>query len=328
MAKNNSQGAFSKKIVVTGAAGFIGSNFINAMAVRYPEYFFIIVDSLTKAASLSNIAVLKNKNVKFEKTDIRKIPALEKVFKKHKPTDIIHFAAESHVDVSIKNPSLFVETNVLGTSNLLVLSRKYGLKRFHHVSTDEVYGSLGKTDAPFTESSPISPNNPYSASKAGSDLLVRSHHKTFGIDTVITRCSNNYGPHQDATKLIPRFITLLLQDKKVPLYSQGEHIREWIFVDDHVRAIDLVFHKGRSGEVYNVPGHSEHTNKEITELLLKLAGKGPEYIEHVADRPGHDFRYALLGEKIFRELGFKPEVTLEEGLKKTFAFYAHTKSKK
>ncbi len=323
MAKNS----FKKKIIITGGAGFIGSNFVNLMAEKYPQYFFIIVDSLTKAASLSNISVLKNKNVAFEKADIRSMTVLEKVFKKHSPTDIIHFAAESHVDASIKNPSLFVETNLLGTSNLLVLARAHCIQRFHHVSTDEVYGSLGKTDAAFTEASPIAPNNPYSASKAGSDLLVRSHHKTYGIDVVITRCSNNYGPHQDPTKLIPRFITLLLRDKKVPLYSTGEHIREWIFVEDHVRAIDLVFHHGKSGEVYNIPGHSEHTNRTITECLLKLFGKGSEYIEFVADRPGHDFRYALDGKKIFKELKFKPKVSLTEGLKKTYDHYKNLHEK-
>lgn len=312
---------FKKKIIVTGGAGFIGSNFINMMAPKYPEYLFIIVDCLTKAGSKKNITVLKEKNVRFEKTDIREIKKLENIFKKYSPTDIIHFAAESHVDVSIKNPSLFVETNVLGTSNLLVLTQKYKLNRFHHISTDEVYGSLGKDDSPFTETSPIAPNNPYSASKAGSDMLVRSHYKTFGLDVVITRCSNNYGPHQDTTKLIPRFITLLLQNKKVPLYSKGEHIREWIYVEDHVRAIDLVFHRGRSGEVYNIPGLSEHTNLEIAETLLKKVKRGKEFIELVADRPGHDFRYALNGEKIFKELGFKPKVSLVEGIEKTFAFY-------
>ncbi len=315
-------------IIVTGGAGFIGSNFVNMMVIKYPRYFFLIVDCLTSAGSLSNISVLKNKNVQFEKIDICDSRKLEKVFKKYEPTDIIHFAAESHVDASIKNPSLFVETNVLGTCNLLILAHTYRIKRFHHISTDEVYGSLGKKNNSFTESSPIAPNNPYSASKACADMLVRAHHKTFGLDTVITRCSNNYGPHQDVTKLIPRFMSLLLRDKKVPLYSRGEHIREWIFVEDHVRAIDLVFHKGKSGEIYNIPGHSEHTNHEITEIILRLARKGPDYIEHVADRPGHDFRYALNGNKILKELGFRSKVTLEEGISKTFKYYAHKKSRK
>jgi dTDP-glucose 4,6-dehydratase len=312
---------FEKKIIVTGGAGFIGSNFINMMAPKYPEYLFVIVDCLTKAGSKKNITVLKEKNVRFEKVDVREVKKIENIFKKYLPTDIIHFAAESHVDVSIKNPSLFVETNVLGTSNLLVLAQKYKLNRFHHISTDEVYGSLGKDDVAFTETSPIAPNNPYSASKAGSDMLVRSHYRTFGLNVVITRCSNNYGPHQDVTKLIPRFITLLLQNKKVPLYSKGEHIREWIYVEDHVRAIDLVFHKGQSGEVYNVPGPSEHTNLEIANTLINKAKKGKGFIELVADRPGHDFRYALDGEKIFKELGFKPKVSLEKGIEKTFTFY-------
>ncbi len=319
---------FIKKIIVTGGAGFIGSNYVNSMSKKYPGYLFIIVDCITSVGTLENITVLNRKNVCFEKVDIRHVLQLEKVYRKHTPTDCIHFAAESHVDMSIKNPSIFVETNVLGTNNLLVLHRKYKLNRFHHISTDEVYGSLTLKELAFKETSQIAPNNPYSASKASSDLLVRSHVKTFGLNAVITRCSNNYGPRQDITKLIPRFITLLLQNKKVQLYSRGEQIREWIYVDDHVRAIDLIFHKGMCGEIYNIPGFSEHTNKEITDILIKKAHKDENFIEFVADRPGHDFRYALNGDKIFRELNFKPQISLEEGIRMTFSFYEKRKSKK
>src|SRR3989344_718406 len=317
-----------KIILVTGGAGFIGSNYVNIISKKYLDYLFIIVDCLTKAGSKDNILVPDQKNIIFEKTNIKNIIRLEKIFKKHSPTHIIHFAAESHVDASIKNPTLFIETNILGTNNLLVLAQKYKIRRFHHISTDEVYGSLSKNDKPFTENSPILPNNPYSASKAAADMLVRAHNKTFELNTVITRSSNNYGPHQDITKLIPRFITLLLENKKVPLYSRGEHIREWLFVEDHIDAIDLVFHNGKNGEIYNIPGLSEHTNKEIADLLLKCAKKDDKHISYVSDRPGHDFRYALNGNKIHNELVWKPKINLESGMKRTFEYYKKKHEKK
>lgn len=321
--KNRSRKAkqYNKTIIVTGGAGFIGSNYINIISKKYPSYFFIVVDCITDAGSLDNIKVLKEKNVALEKVDIRNVRELEIVFKKYHPTHIIHFAAESHVDTSITNPSLFVETNILGTNNLLTLAHSFKILRFHHISTDEVYGSLSKNDPPFTENSPILPNNPYSASKAGADMLMRAYSRTFGLEIVITRSSNNYGPNQDTTKLIPYFITSLLDNKKVPLYSKGQNIREWIFVEDHIDAIDLVFHKGNSGEIYNIPGYSEHTNKEITDLLLKYTNKSSKYIMYVQDRLGHDFRYALSGHKIWRELGWKPGTPLKKGIKKTFEYY-------
>lgn len=318
---------FDKIVLVTGGAGFIGSNYLNIIPTRYENYLFIIIDCLTKAGSLSNILTLNKKNVINEKVDIRNLKNLEKIFKKYHPTHIIHFAAESHVDISISNPSLFVETNILGTNNLLLLANKFNLERFHHISTDEVYGSLTKDDKPFTEDSQISPNNPYSASKAAADMLVRAYNKTFKLNTVITRSSNNYGPNQDITKLIPRFITLLLKNKKVPLYSSGQHIREWLFVDDHIDAIDMIFHNGKNGEIYNIPGYSEHTNKDITEVLLKYARKGKDFIDYVSDRPGHDFRYALNGNKIYKEFGWKPKTKLEDGIRKTFEHYRNNEKK-
>jgi dTDP-glucose 4,6-dehydratase len=314
---------WGKVILVTGGMGFIGSNYLNTCVPRYPQYLFINLDALTYAANKRNVSVSKSPNYLFVKGDIRNARKLERIFKKYQPTDIINFAAESHVDLSIKNPHIFVETNVLGTHNLLHLAKKHALRRFYQISTDEVYGSLGKTDASFTETTTLAPNSPYSASKAAADLLVRSYGKTFGLDVVVSRCSNNYGPNQDTTKLIPRFISLLLQDKKVPLYSKGENIRDWLYVGDHVEAIDLIFHKGKSGEVYNIGGSegSEKTNMEITETLLKLLKKDKAYIEFVADRPGHDFRYSIDSSKLRGELGWVAQTSFEEGIKKTIEHY-------
>ncbi len=311
----------AKTILVTGGAGFIGSNFLNTMVVRYPDYDFVNVDSLTYAADPKNITVAELPNYYFSETDIRDLPALEAVFKKFSPTDVIHFAAESHVDNSIAGPGVFVETNILGTHNLLDLARRYGIRRFHQISTDEVYGSLVSADEPVDEKAPLQPNSPYSASKTAADLLVRSYHKTYGLDTVITRATNNYGPNQHLEKLIPRFITNLLEGKKLPVYGSGKNVRDWIYVGDHVEGIDLVFHKGRSGHIYNIGGGTELENLEIVERLLALAGAGSEMIAHVDDRPAHDFRYALNSGKITGELGWKPRVPIDVGLSETFAFY-------
>jgi len=312
---------FAKKILVTGGAGFIGSNYLNYAVKKYPRELFINVDALTYAADLRNVVVHDRKNYAFEKADICDRAAMAGIFEKYQPTHIIHFAAESHVDQSIADPSLCIRTNVEGTNALLKLARDHKIERFHLVSTDEIYGGLSAADAPRTESSPYDPGNPYSASKASAELLFLSYRRTYGIRGVITRSSNNYGPRQDTTKLIPKFITHLLQGRKVPLYAAGDNIRDWLYVDDDVRAIDLVFRKGREGEIYNIGGGQERTNLEVTKALLRLLKRTEKEIEYVADRPGHDFRYSLSSRKIERELGWKPRVSLEKGLKKTIAFY-------
>ncbi|NQV88630.1 MAG: dTDP-glucose 4,6-dehydratase [Parcubacteria group bacterium] len=312
---------YKKTIIITGGLGFIGSNYLNKFVSLYPDRLFINLDCITYAAHQENVHVSKEKNYRFEKIDIRNISNLEKIFLKYKPTDIIHFAAESHVDISIQNPALFVETNIIGTHNLLLLAKKYKLDKFYQISTDEVYGSLGVKEPAFTTNSTIAPNSPYSASKASADMLVRSYTNTFGLNAVISRCSNNYGPNQDTTKLIPRFISLLLQKKKVPLYSKGENVRDWIYVEDHVDAINLVFEKGKKGTIHNIGGNQEMTNKKVTETLIKLAGLDESYIEYVPDRMGHDFRYAIDTTEIYRKLGWKPKFSFSEGLKKTFKHF-------
>jgi len=316
---------YKKIILLTGGAGFIGSNYLNKFVSKYKTYFFINVDFLTYAANLNNIKVKNAKNYTFEKVDIRDIKSLNKIFLKYHPTDIIHFAAETHVDFSIQNPAIFIETNINGTNNLLMLAKEYKIKRFVQISTDEVYGQLKSKKGKFKETDRLDPSSPYSASKAGAELLVNAYHKTFGLDTVITRSSNNYGPNQDTTKVIPKFITNLLNNKKVPLYAKGDNIRDWIYIEDNVEAIDLVFHKGRTGEVYNIGGQCEKTNLEITKILLKLLNKDESYIEYVPDRPGHDFRYALDISKIYNELGWRPKYNFQQGIKKTVEFYKSLK---
>lgn len=317
---------FKKRIIVTGGAGFIGSNFLNYAVKRYPNELFINVDCLTYAADIKNVAVSRAKNYAFEKEDIRDLAAMTSVFEKYQPTHIIHFAAESHVDHSISDPSVCLKTNVEGTNVLLSLAREYELQRFHLISTDEVYGALGAGEAPFTEESPYAPRNPYSASKAAAELLTRAYRETYGLDVVITRSSNNYGPHQDKTKLIPKFISLLHEGKKVPLYATGSNIRNWLYVEDNVRAVDLVFRKAKDGSIYNVGGTVELTNMEVTKTLLAALKRDESSIEYVADRPGHDFRYSLSSEKLERELGWKPKVSFAQGIKKTLTFYG-SKSK-
>lgn len=304
--------------MVTGGAGFIGSNYLNRCVPFYPETLFVNVDMMTYAANPDNLAVSQLPNYVFEKVDIRDEEALERIFLKYRPSGVIHFAAESHVDHSIKNPHIFIDTNIRGTHNLLNLSRIHGVQRFHQVSTDEVYGSLQSDDPAFTEQTSLSPNNPYSASKASADLLVRSYHKTFGLDTVITRCSNNYGPHQDDTKLIPLFIKKLIAGEKVPLYGKGDNVRDWLYVGDHVEAIDVVFNNGKAGEIYNIGGGEEMKNIDIVKNLLELTGRDESMIEYVTDRLGHDFRYAIDAAKIKAELGWEAKTSLSDGLKKTF----------
>lgn len=294
----------------------------------YPDIAFINVDCLTYAGKLENLSEqassasnpLTGPRYFFEKVDIRDLVALEEVFTRHMPTDVIHFAAESHVDNSIKNPKLFTETNVIWTQNLLDLYRKYGLKRFHQISTDEVYGDIPDSGF-FLESTPLNPSSPYSASKAAADMLVQAYGRTFKIDYVITRCSNNYGPNQDNEKLIPRFIDLLQNNKSVTVYWDWSNIRDWLFVEDHCDAIREVFTKAQSGGIYNIWWNNEYSNLEITKILLKEMWKDESLIGFVADRPGHDKRYAIDASKIKNELWWEPKVRFDDGIKKTIEFY-------
>lgn len=311
-----------QKIIITGGAGFIGSNFLSKYVLRFPEIDFINIDALTYAGNIEKISIeARNaKNYFFEKVDIRDIDALEKVYQKYTPTDIIHFAAESHVDNSIKNPKLFSEVNVIGTQNLLDLHRKYAMNRFHYISTDEVYGDIPDSGY-FTEETHLEPSSPYSASKAGGDMLTSAYGRTFGIDYTITRCSNNYGPHQNFISLIPLFISKIKKDEKVPLYGDGSNIRDWLYVEDHCDAIWEVFTRAKKKSVYNVGGNNEYTNLEITKIILEAMGKSEDLISFVPDRPGHDKRYAIDASKIRDELGWEPKVRFEQGIVKTIDWY-------
>ncbi len=315
-----------KNILVTGGAGFIGSNFIRYMLKKYQDYKIVNLDLLTYAGNIKSLDDVKdNPNYLFVKGDIADNKLVDKIVSENKIDIIINFAAESHVDRSITNPDIFVKTNVLGTQNLLEIAKKYKIEKFFQISTDEVYGSLEKTGF-FTEKTPLSPNSPYSASKAGADLLVMAYHHTFGLNVNITRCSNNYGPYQFPEKLIPLFITNALADKQVPLYGDGLNIRDWLFVEDHCSAIDTVLHKGKNGEVYNVGGNNEKTNRYITDTILKYLGKDSSLIKYVADRLGHDRRYAIDATKIKEELGWQPEYKFEQAIEKTIEWYLNNKS--
>ncbi|MCD5382733.1 dTDP-glucose 4,6-dehydratase [Candidatus Gracilibacteria bacterium] len=317
-----------KKIFITGGAGFIGSNFLNRFVKKFPEIDFINLDFLTYAGKLENISgeVKNAKNYFFEKVDIGEKNDLEKIFEKYsknfetKNIGIIHFAAETHVDNSIKNPKIFVETNVVGTQNLLDLHLKFGFGRFHHISTDEVYGDLPNGGF-FTEETPLNPSSPYSASKASSDFLVKAYGRTFGLNYTISRCSNNYGPNQDSEKLIPHFINLLKNNKKLTIYGDGSNIRDWLFVDDHNDAVWEIFTRAEKGKIYNIGGNNEKTNLEISKILLKELGKGEEFLDFVEDRKGHDKRYAIDATKIKEELGWSPKVSFEEGIKRIIGVY-------
>lgn len=314
-----------KKIALTGCAGFIGSNFLKKIAVPHVEIDFVVVDSLTYAGFYPTIEkeILENNHLSFQKIDIRDQQKVSELFQRELFDGIIHFAAESHVDNSIKNPNIFVETNVLGTLNLLNAALKFGKKdfRFCHVSTDEVYGQLNESDPPFTELNQIAPNSPYSASKASSDLLVRSYFETFKLNTVITRCSNNYGPYQFPEKLIPLMISNALENKPLPVYGNGKNIRDWIFVDDHNVGVWEIYNRGRAGEVYNLGGNSERRNIDVVKTILKILGKPESLINFVEDRKGHDWRYAMDYSKIKNELSWSPSVSFEEGLGKTIKWY-------
>lgn len=315
-----------KNILVTGGAGFIGSNFIRYMLNKYKDYKIVNLDLLTYAGNIKSLYDIKdNPNYLFVKGDIADNKLVDKIVLEKKIDVIINFAAESHVDKSITNPDIFVKTNVLGTQNLLEVAKKYKIEKYFQISTDEVYGSLGKTGF-FTETTPLAPNSPYSASKASADLLVMAYHHTFGLNVNITRCSNNYGPYQFPEKLIPLFITNLLNNKKVPLYGDGLNIRDWLFVEDHCVAIDTVLHKGKNGKIYNVGGNNEKTNRYITEVILKYLDKDESYIEYVQDRLGHDRRYAIDATKIKKELNWQPTYKFEDAIIKTIQWYINNKS--
>ena len=307
------------KMLVTGGCGFIGSCFVRHILNKYPDYKVINLDALTYCGNLENLSDIESKpNYKFVHGNICDKKLVRELISE--VDCVINFAAESHVDNSIKTPEIFIETNVQGTLNLLQASKEIGVDRFLQVSTDEVYGSLGKNGY-FYETTPLSPNSPYSASKASADLLVRAYHETYGLPVLNTRCSNNYGPYQYPEKLIPFFISKLLRGEKVPVYGDGLNVRDWLYVYDHCEAIDVVLHKGRVGEVYNIGGHNEKTNLEITKIILDAMGKDESSIEFVQDRLGHDRRYAISNDKITGELGWKPSLTFEEGIKLTIDWY-------
>lgn len=311
-------------VIVTGGAGFIGGNFVHYMLRKYPDYRIICVDCLTYAGNMETLApVMNNNNFRFYKTDITDRDAVFDVFVKEHPDIIVNFAAESHVDRSIENPDIFLKTNILGTQIMLDACHKYGIRRYHQVSTDEVYGDLplDRPDLFFTEKTPIHTSSPYSASKAGADLLVQAYHRTFNLPVTISRCSNNYGPYQFPEKLIPLMITNALNDKPLPIYGKGENVRDWLYVEDHCRAIDLIIHKGAVGEVYNIGGHNEMKNIDIVKIICKALDKPESLITYVADRKGHDMRYAIDPTKIHNELGWLPETKFEEGIQKTICWY-------
>lgn len=312
------------KLLVTGGAGFIGSNFILYMIQQHPNYQIINMDALTYAGNLENLkSVQDHPNYSFVQADIADKPAVDAIFQQGIDV-VVNFAAESHVDRSILEPEIFVNTNVMGTQVLLDAAKKYGVTKFVQVSTDEVYGSLGETGL-FSETTPLAPNSPYSASKAGGDLLVRAYHETFGLPVNITRCSNNYGPYQFPEKLIPLIISRALNDESLPVYGDGLNIRDWLYVEDHCSAIDLVIHQGKLGEVYNIGGNNERTNVHIVKTILNELGKPESLITYVTDRPGHDRRYGIDPTKIMNELGWKPKHNFETGIKETIQWYLSNK---
>lgn len=311
-------------IIVTGGAGFIGSNFIFHMLGTYSDCRIICLDKLTYAGNLSTLApVMDNPYFRFVKADICDRDTVYKLFEAEHPNIVVNIAAESHVDRSIEDPSLFLETNIIGTSVLMDACLKYGITRYHQVSTDEVYGDLplDRSDLFFTEKTPIHANSPYSSSKASADLLVLAYHRTYGLPVTISRCSNNYGPYQFPEKLIPLMIVNALCDKPLPVYGEGLNVRDWLYVADHCRAIDLIIHKGRVGEVYNIGGHNEMKNIDVVKIICRELGKPESLITYVTDRKGHDMRYAIDPAKIHSELGWIPETKFEDGIKRTIQWY-------
>lgn len=310
-------------ILVTGAAGFIGANFVEYFVKKYPMEHIIVLDKLTYAGNRQNLKKVEDK-ITFIQGDICDFTLVKEIFESYKIQGVIHFAAESHVDNSIKNPFIFTQTNVMGTHTLLEVAKQVwkegSSNKFVHISTDEVYGTLGE-EGYFKESTQIAPNSPYSASKASSDLIARAYYETFKMNVSITNCSNNYGPYQHNEKLIPHMIKLALEDKKLPVYGTGSNIRDWLYVEDHCEAIDLVYHRGKAGERYNIGGHNEKRNIEIVKLILKHLQKSEDLIEFVEDRKGHDYRYAIDPSKIKKELGWEPKTKFEDGIIKTIDWY-------
>ena len=312
------------KLIVTGGAGFIGSNFIFYMLQKHPEYRIICLDKLTYAGNLSTLKdVMHNPSFRFVKADICDREAVYRLFEEETPDYVVNFAAESHVDRSIDNPQVFLDTNIKGTAVLMDACIKYGIKRFHQVSTDEVYGDLplDRPDLFFTEQTPIHTSSPYSASKASADLLVGAYHRTYGLPVSISRCSNNYGPYHYPEKLIPLMIINALNDKPLPVYGKGENVRDWLYVEDHCKAIDLIIHNGKIGEIYNVGGHNEMKNIDIVRLICQKLDKSEKLITFVTDRKGHDLRYAIDPTKITTELGWAPETKFADGIDKTINWY-------
>ena len=313
-------------ILVTGGAGFIGANFVYYMLEKHPDYKIVCVDCLTYAGNMSTLAeAMENPNFKFYKTNICDRAEIYKIFKEEKPDIVVNFAAESHVDRSIENPEVFLLTNIMGTQVMMDACRKYGVERYHQVSTDEVYGDL-PLDRPnlfFTETTPIHTSSPYSASKASADLLVGAYYRTFGLPVTISRCSNNYGPSQFPEKLIPLMIANALNDKSLPVYGEGLNVRDWLYVEDHCKAIDLIIHNGKVGEVYNIGGHNEMKNIDIVKLICEELNKPESLITYVTDRKGHDMRYAIDPTKIHNELRWLPETMFKDGIKKTIRWYLY-----
>lgn len=318
----------SKNVLITGAAGFIGANFVEYFKNKHKDYNIVVLDKLTYAGNLNNLNKVKD-NIKFVQGDICDFEVVKELLKKYDINGIVHFAAESHVDNSIKNPFIFTETNVLGTHTLLEAAKQVwgegSNNKFVHISTDEVYGSLGE-EGYFTEKSPIKPSSPYSSSKASSDLIALAYKETYKMNINVTNCSNNYGPYQHHEKLIPHMISLAIDDKKLPVYGTGNNIRDWLYVEDHCEAIDLVFHNGISGERYNIGGHNEKRNLEIVKLILQRLNKSEDLIEFVEDRKGHDYRYAIDPSKIKNELGWEPKTKFEDGIVKTIDWYVENPS--
>ncbi len=314
----------SKTVLVTGGAGFIGANFVYHMLATHPDYRIVCIDALTYAGNMSTLArAMENPNFAFVRADICDRDAVFRVFESEHPDIVVNFAAESHVDRSIEDPGVFLRTNILGTQTMMDACRKYGIERYHQVSTDEVYGDLplDRPDLLFTEETPIRTSSPYSASKASADLLVQAYSRTYGLPATISRCSNNYGPYHFPEKLIPLMIANCLADRPLPVYGKGENVRDWLYVEDHCRAIDLIIEGGRAGEVYNVGGHNEMRNIDIVKLICDALGKPYSLITYVADRKGHDMRYAIDPTKIHRELGWLPETKFSDGIRKTIDWY-------
>ena len=316
------------KIIVTGGAGFIGSNFVYYQLKNHPEDEIVCIDCLTYAGNMSTLAeAMENPRFRFYKTNICDRPAIYEIFEVEHPDVVVNFAAESHVDRSIETPEIFLQTNVLGTQVMMDACRKYGIERYHQVSTDEVYGDLplDRPDLFFTETTPIRASSPYSASKAGADLLVQAYNRTYGLPATISRCSNNYGPFHFPEKLIPLMIANALNDKPLPVYGKGENVRDWLYVEDHCKAIDLIIRGGRVGEVYNIGGHNEMRNIDIVKLICQKLGKSEDLITFVTDRKGHDLRYAIDPTKIHTELGWLPETKFADGIQKTIEWYLNNK---